>query len=290
MTINDIIIEIVKKSKKELTAREIAEKIYADHPEHNQRKQKNNAKLKETNNLINQYVAEISARYNGNSLKNISRTTDRPQKYYYDEGENNKNTISNKINSSDNDEKSLYPKFVEFCKSINIQALRIDEKRSIKGQKNENKWLHPDIVGLQDTTNSFSNIIKKCINNFKSQTFSLYSFEIKTEINSSNLREFFFQTVSNSSWANYSYFVSEKIKDDKVYKELELLCESFKIGYIEINRDEPLESEIKIPAIKTDLDWSIMNRIAEANSDFKQFITNINGEYERKNTEQPKWD
>ena len=63
----------------------------------------------------------------------------------------------------------------------------------------------------------------------------MYSFEVKDGIiKSHELREYFFQTVSNSSWANYSYLVAEGLGGDLVEKELQLLCASFKIGLINL--------------------------------------------------------
>ncbi len=45
----------------------------------------------------------------------------------------------------------------------------------------------------------------------------IFSFEIKQELNFNNLREAFFQTVSNSSWANESYLVAAKIQNDEEF-------------------------------------------------------------------------
>ena len=61
---------------------------------------------------------------------------------------------------------------------------------------------------------------------------SLYSFEVKDGIiTAGNLREAFFQTVSNSSWANYSYLVAEKLHDN-ADEELQLLCKILVLFYL----------------------------------------------------------
>ncbi len=52
----------------------------------------------------------------------------------------------------------------------------------------------------------------------------------------------FFQTVSNSAWANYSYLVAADI-DERALNELQILCKAYNIGVIKLNKDNPLERE-----------------------------------------------
>ena len=121
----------------------------------------------------------------------------------------------------------------------------------------------------------------------------LYSFEVKEGIiKNCDLRKYFFQTVSNSSWANYSYLVAEGI-EEKAKEELQLLCASFNIGFIQLNKEEPEESDIVIQAPKTDIDWNMINRISDENPDFRQYLKNISLTYKRHSNPdiQPaKWD
>ena len=106
---------------------------------------------------------------------------------------------------------------------------------------------------------------KECLIEYADERSYLYSFEVKAgTIETSDLRKYFFQTVSNSFWANYSYLVAEDV-NDKAFEELQLLCSSFNIGYIQLNIDEPQESQIVIKAPKTSLDWNMINRIANEN-------------------------
>ena len=67
--------------------------------------------------------------------------------------------------------------------------------------------------------------------------YFLYSFELKLEINFSNLRKCYFQAVSNSSWANYGYLVVENINlfDIDLMNECYRLTEEFRIGLIKID-------------------------------------------------------
>ena len=170
----------------------------------------------------------------------------------------------------------------------------INEKESKKDKgKNHNKWLHADVVGFEDITRKFNNYTKECIIEYSDERSFLYSFEVKDGINNPcELREYFFQTVSNSSWANYSYLVAEGI-NDRAMDELQLLCASFKIGFIRINKNEPTESEIVIKAPKTALDWKMINRIADENKDFQKYLKNITLSYKGhsdKYAAKPEWD
>ena len=54
--------------------------------------------------------------------------------------------------------------------------------------------------------------------------------------------------------------------------ELQLLCSSFGIGYIQLNKDDPTESQIIIKAPRTSLDWNMINRIANVNKDFQKYL------------------
>lgn len=202
----------------------------------------------------------------------------------------------NSLDSSKNQTKEyeLYPKLAQFCNSIGIKTLRIDEKKSPKNNGiNYNKWLHADVVGFKDLSCNYNKVTKDSFNAYSNEKSVLFSFEVKKgRITAANLREYFFQTVSNSSWANYSYLVSEEI-EDKTKEELQLLCASFNIGYIQLNENDPIDgSEIVIQAPKTDLDWDMMNRIS-INPDFTQFLYNISKMYGKHSVEEYgkiKWD
>lgn len=79
---------------------------------------------------------------------------------------------------------------------------------------------------------------------------------IKKEITFSNLRESYFQAISNSSWANEGYLVTAKLlNDEEFHSELRRLTSAFGIGIIKLDIEDPDASEILYPAIyKTDID------------------------------------
>lgn len=106
----------------------------------------------------------------------------------------------------------------------------------------------------------------------------LWSFEVKVRLNHANVRESFFQCVSNSSWAHYGYLAAAAI-DTKIEQELNLLCNAHDIGIIHLNTDNPLESEIMLPCSEEkNIDWNTANRIAKENKDFLEYIRCI-GEF-----------
>lgn len=292
---NEVTKFLKENKNKYFTAREITEYIVEKFPEACEEKMKNSkgGYLKTQNDCISQWVAEIGA-YKATWLKKgVSMTAGRPRKYYFTTDESNK-LCEETTKKNNQPEKELYPILAEFCNSININTLRIDEKESKKDKgKNYNKWLHADVVGFKDLISDFNKQTKECLIEYADERSYLYSFEVKHgTIETWNLREYFFQTVSNSSWANYSYLVAEDV-NDKAMDELQLLCSSFNIGYIQLNREEPKESQIVIKAPKTVLDWNMINRISNENKDFQRYLDNITLVYQghsNDKTQKPTWD
>jgi len=100
-------------------------------------------------------------------------------------------------------------------------------------------------------------------------------------VNRSNIREVFFQTVSNSSWANFSYLVASEISGTDTIRELRLLSGLHGVGVIRLDKDNPAESDIVIPAKeRADIDWNNASRLAEENADFLDYIRLIRHFYQ----------
>jgi hypothetical protein len=179
-------------------------------------------------------------------------------------------------------EHQLYPLLVEYLKSeLNLFCQRIDEKRS-KNQRGNggNQWLHPDIVAMQPVDKDWNELVRACVQNGGGQRVRLWSFEVKKELNSSNVRMSFFQAVSNSSWANEGYLVATNIANN-IDQELRMLSALHGIGVILLNPENPSESEIFLPAIvRPEIDWQSVNRIVIENSDFKNFVELVSTYYQ----------
>lgn len=109
----------------------------------------------------------------------------------------------------------------------------------------------------------------------------LYSFEIKKQVSRANYREYFFQAVSNSSWANEGYLVTCAVQQqDDLLAELKRLSESFGIGIIVLDLSDIDSSTVLFPAHQKDfLDWEAMNKLCEQNQDFETFIDDVQRDY-----------
>lgn len=109
------------------------------------------------------------------------------------------------------------------------------------------------------------------------QPVKIFSYELKKELNFSNLRESYFQAVSNSSWANEGYLVAAVIDQDEDFlQEIRRLANSFGIGLIRLDVNNPDDSETIIQATKKDiLDIEMINIIVGKNPDFREFIKRI---------------
>jgi len=100
---------------------------------------------------------------------------------------------------------------------------------------------------------------------------------MKISLNFTNLRQYYFQAVSNSSWANEGYLVCLNIDEDPDFiNELQRLSNYFGIGIIKLNTESVDESEVVFPARnKENIDWDTVNRLAEDSPDFSLFISNL---------------
>ncbi|WP_038007511.1 HTH domain-containing protein [Terrimonas ferruginea] len=150
----------------------------------------------------------------------------------------------------------------------------IFHENSIRGTKGRNEWLHPDLVGVYFPFRDYKQETLDIQSHLSISAIKLFSFEIKTKISFSNLREAYFQAVSNSSWANEGYLVTLNLEDDlSLLDEIRRLNNAFGIGLIKINCENIYESEILFPArVNTEIDWDTVNRLATENSDFSTFL------------------
>lgn len=171
----------------------------------------------------------------------------------------------------------LLSTFVYSNPHFNCYTKTIFHENSKKHQKGYNKWLHPDLVGIYFPFDKFQSNILKLLETLKDNAYKLFSFEIKIELNFSNLRQCYFQAVSNSSWAHEGYLVALKIQDEPLLMdEIRRLNNAFGIGIIRINAKNIEQSEILFSAKKAEfLDWETIDRLSEENNDFKIFIDDL---------------
>jgi len=159
--------------------------------------------------------------------------------------------------------------------NLNIYTKTIYHERSRK--RSYIQWLHPDMVGVYFLIEDWEEEVANFAKEIGFTAVILFSYEIKRELNFNNLRESFFQAVSNSSWANEGYLVAAEIETDTEFLlELKRLSTSFGIGVIKLDTTDPDASEILFPAKrKEELDWDTINKLASDNPDFKEFLRRV---------------
>jgi hypothetical protein len=301
------ILDCLKQSPDEkLSARQIAEWIFETYPVECQEKKTNSRGnyIKTDADLVQQLVAEVGSRRPDLQRRepNLKTTEGRPRKYYY-------STMSDvaEVSAAENigatpltdvievkiDEHALYPFLSLYLwEELRVYSKRIEEKRSSnKRGPNGNRWLYPDLVGMEDLGADWHQEVRDCVNQYADKRTKLWSFEVKLLINRSNVRECFFQAVSNSSWANFGYLVAAEIEGQETMKELRMLFGSHGIGLIKLDVENPAESQVLIPARERDkIDWDMANRLGNENPDFLEYLKLIKQFYQTGEARLADWD
>ncbi|GAA8158066.1 COG2958 family protein [Helicobacter pylori] len=181
-------------------------------------------------------------------------------------------------------ERDLHPLLVKFLNedpNFKLLCKTIYHEKCLKDKKGKCEWNYPDIVGVYFPYNKYfpyngyEEETLKFLHHTGQKRHKLFSFELKVEINFSNLKESYFQAVSNSTWANEGYLVVFKIEDE-VLGELRRLNQSFGIGVIKLE-SEISNSKILLPAKEREIDIPTLNMLVEQSpKDFKPFMEKIN--------------
>ncbi|WRB91580.1 hypothetical protein KVE68_00675 [Helicobacter pylori] len=186
-------------------------------------------------------------------------------------------------------ERVLYPLLVKFLDedpNFKLRCKTIYHERCLKDKKGKCEWNYPDIVGVYFPYNKYSPYngyeeeTLKFLHHTGQKRHKLFSFELKKELSLSNLKESYFQAVSNSTWANEGYLVVKNIKED-VLDELRRLNQSFGIGVIKLE-SEISNSKILLPAKEREIDIPTLNMLIEQSpKDFEPFMERINKQIEK---------
>lgn len=228
---------------------------------------------------------------NGDSSM-IVQTSDRPAQFYLrrlsknidiagltEKKEEQKIKEEKKIEKKfhERDLHSLLVAFANTHTHFKAYLKTIFHENSKKGVKGLNEWLHPDLVGVYFPFRDYRKETLEIQQHLSISSIKLYSFEVKINLTFNNLREYYFQTVSNSSWANEGYLVTLKIDEDPTLKdEIRRLNNAFGIGVIKLNPESIFESEILFPSrYNQEIDWDTVNRLAVENSDFSSFLNEL---------------
>jgi uncharacterized protein len=288
--------ELLKsKPTQRFKAREIAEWIHATYPSETSEKMSRSTFIDSENALLAQIVAEIgSNRPTWQSrFPNLRTTEGQPRQYYWtDKSENEEvveaesaGVLSAPTNAQNARllERDLYPMLIQFAASeFAATAFRIDEgTASNRRGPGGNKWLYPDVVALEALTVGLNKEVIEAVRQSGERRARLWSFEAKRLLNRSNVREAYFQAVSNSSWASFGYLVASEIEGAETLKEIQMLYSVHGIGLIELDTNSPTESIVRIPAReRMTIEWSMCSRLADENKDFQHFVRKVRQFYQ----------
>lgn len=287
----EMIIETLKANPDyKFTARELAKEFVNRYPVEIAEKQ-TNPRYNTQEKLIAQLSAEIGGDRTVSAKKQCAnvatRDKPRPRLFYWDENpeqppqdndENDTDTLD-VIESAHHElsEHELYPLLIEFLsKDLGLYCQRIDERKSKNTQgSGGNHWLHPDIVALEPLDKGWDEAVRACVRSGNHSSVRLWSFEVKKHLTKGNVRKYFFQAVSNSSWANYGYLVATGLNSD-VESELQMLCGLHGIGVLILDTESLFDSQILIPAKeRNNVDWQSANRIVLENKDFHHYVEQV---------------
>lgn len=276
---------------KQFTARQLAQKII-DHYTGELAEKRKNPRFASDEAFLSQITAEVggsrTVKAKAMCPQVMTRDKPRPRLFYWGESvvEQMDTNVAPEptVETVSFTEHSLYPILVDYLsQEEGLLCRRIDEKRSSNNKGlGGNHWLYPDIVALEPLDKEWDDVVQNCVRHSEGRLTRLWSFEVKKQLNRSNVRECFFQAVSNSSWAHFGYLVATEINEDKqrsVERELQMLCALHGIGVILLDPHDFSNSQTLIPAReRTSVDWQSVNRLVEENRDFKDFIELV-GEY-----------
>lgn len=270
------------------TAKKIAAELISLYPVEFKEKQAKSGLSDEK--LIAQVAAEVAAKPNFQNLNIGWDESPRPQHYYYksytddsdaDDYTENQHDDSDRAvpGKSGFSEEDMYQPLMDFMAQPphNLRCMRINEKTSKHDRgAGGNRWLHPDIVGMQPVDKDWCTQVRDFPGHSADDKIRLFSFEVKKDLSNSNFRQSFFQAVSNSSWAHEAYLVAPSVPEE-IADDLRMLSALHGVGVIILNmRDELKEGEMFLPARrKQEVDWESVNRLADPNQDFKNFLDKV---------------
>ncbi|TSA83971.1 HrgA protein [Helicobacter mehlei] len=173
-------------------------------------------------------------------------------------------------------ERLLHPLLAHFAYTKwGAHTKTIYHEKALKGTKGKNSWLYPDMVGASFTYQNFEPTLRQFVENFGNLPLKLFSFELKKEMDLSHCREYYFQAISNSSWAHEGYLVVEKIntQDSDLMDLLKRLHTSFGIGVVLLNVQDMQKSQVLLNAkFKENLDHAMLGELSQNSPDFKDFL------------------
>ena len=305
-SLKQMVIEILQEKQGEpLKPSEIAAQISQKFPAYCEQKAKSSTQ--DDLNLAKQIANQISAggKQWMTHYPQLKCSDETPRTYWWESIESTEadEPVSAPVSSTTNiqsttAEKDLYGKLAIYLAGMRPRKLypkRINEGTSSNSNgKKGNKYLHPDMVAMEDLMPkpTWSDEMKSWASKVGATRAKLWSFEVKVDLQSiSDAREGYLQALANSAWANYGYLVAKQISD-KALNELKMLHDVHGLGVILLDIDNPADDSIvKLPAREhAQFDWGTCNRIADQNPDFRRFIQLVADFHTLGKTRDSDWD
>lgn len=200
--------------------------------------------------------ARIYVDIKNNQDTTFEQVTKRPAKFFLkgqtaglQEYEDRQERAGKKLKFAERDLHILLSSFVNSDEHFKCSTKTIYHEVSKREKSGKNKWLHPDLVGVHFPFESYTPNTLKLFDILKVNPYKLYSFEMKINVNLANLREYYFQAVSNSSWAHEGYLVALHITENpELMDEMRRLNNAFGIGVIRLDAEHFMQSEILFSA------------------------------------------
>ncbi|WQS34476.1 hypothetical protein KVF10_00445 [Helicobacter pylori] len=178
-------------------------------------------------------------------------------------------------------ERDLHPLLVKFLSedpNFRLRCKTIYHERCKKDKQGKCEWNYTDIVGVYFPYNEYKKETLEFLRHTGQKRHKLFSFELKKDLALTNLKESYFQAVSNSSWANEGYLVVKNIEDkdkEDILGELRRLNQSFGIRVIKLE-SEISNSKILLPAREREIDIPTLDMLLDKSPDFETFVNDIN--------------
>ncbi len=183
-------------------------------------------------------------------------------------------------------ESEYYKVVVEWLRgNVKVESREFNHVTANKAKKGINRWRFPDIVGIGKP--DYDDSILKVASITGQKYFpEIWSFEVKKELAAGNLRNYFFECLSNSGWANRRYVViaidlTKRTKiEDEVISEFRKLSLRYHVGLIQITTmntkiSEEGGSSIIVECPRQDLDLEIMNDLCNSFPEFKKWLESL---------------
>lgn len=174
-------------------------------------------------------------------------------------------------------EEDLHIPLTKYLYSMKIYSKTINANATDVNLKGKMKWGTPDIIAV-----TFKDYINKSVlelfNHINLPTTEIYAYELKLKLTLGSLTEYYFQALSNSGWANEAWLVAMEINENDIdlMEEIKRLNQSFGVGIIRLDYNNPEDSEILFSAKKrNDLDIDTMHKLCN-NRQFQDFIDDVN--------------